>query len=94
MGTKRPEARGSTRIELCVRRGAEPIEGTCQDGSGHAAPFWGWLELISALETARASDPRGRPEGTRSEGGTAAVHFAEAERGASPARGIQDRQAT
>lgn len=94
MGTERSEACGYTLIELCVRRGAGPIEGTCQDGSGHAAPFWGWLELISALETARTRDPRGWAEGGWVENGQEAVHSTEGKRGASPAPAIQDRQAT
>jgi hypothetical protein len=94
MATERPQAGGYTRIELCVRRGAEPIEGTCQGGSGRAAPFWGWLELISALETARATDPPpARPEGASSEGGVEAARGAEGERGECPTSPKDGRQA-
>ena len=49
-----------------------------------AAPFWGWLELISALETARSSDSRARPDGAWFEG----------ERPACPAPATEDEQTT
>jgi hypothetical protein len=82
MGTERQEGCGYTHIELCVRRGAEPIEGAYQDDTGRGAPFWGWLELISALETARAGDLSDRSKGAGFEGGTEVAHPAEGERGA------------
>lgn len=93
MGIQSPQASGYTRIELCVRRGVEPIEGTCHDGSGRAAPFWGWLELIGALQTARASDPHARAEGTCSAGGIKA-RSAEGEHGACAIPGTEGGRAT
>ena len=82
MGTERQQGRGYRHVELYLRRGAEPIEGAYQDDTGRAAPFWGWLELISVLETARAGDLHDRSEGARFEDGTEAAHSAEGERGA------------
>ncbi len=45
---------GTTQVQLSIDQGCEPISGTWQsidDGQPH--PFWGWLQLISALEQAR-----------------------------------------
>lgn len=41
-------------LEVAVERDAEPIRGTLDDGVGAAIEFTGWLELMSAFDTARA----------------------------------------
>lgn len=46
----------SLRIKLCLRHDTESVEGTCHEVErGVSTTFSGWLELISALETARRS---------------------------------------
>jgi hypothetical protein len=42
------------RVEVAVERDAEPIRGTLEDGVGGPIEFTGWLELMSAFDSARA----------------------------------------
>lgn len=42
------------RVEVAVDRDAEPIRGILDDGVGRCIEFTGWLELMSAFDTARA----------------------------------------
>jgi hypothetical protein len=46
------------RLELELRRAREPIEGRLSSERDEAVPFIGWLELIAAVEAARAEDAR------------------------------------
>ena len=92
MGTDEPTARGYTRIELFVRRGIEPIEGTWRNAEfGETVSFWGWLELISALEKIRATARDCEPERRSTASGLATAvrqltTSTGAPRGASPRR--------
>ena len=64
MGTEEPSARQYTRVQISIRRGAHPIEGIWRDAdSSEPTSFWGWLELISALEKVRATDLDRVPDG-------------------------------
>jgi len=51
-------------LQLEVRRAADPIEGCLRSEDGESVPFIGWLELMAAVETARADDDR-RANGDR-----------------------------
>ncbi|MDQ3678371.1 MAG: hypothetical protein M3401_16495 [Actinomycetota bacterium] len=43
------------RLEVAVEQDSEPIRGTLHDGFGTTIQFTGWLELMSAFDTARAT---------------------------------------
>ena len=49
------------RLEVAVERRSEPIHGVLNDGVGRTIEFTGWLELMSAFDTARARAPATRP---------------------------------
>jgi hypothetical protein len=51
-----------TRLTVSIRRDGEAINGAVQREQGERRPFWGWLELIAALEAAREAkeDPPAR----------------------------------
>lgn len=64
------------RLQLELRRSTEPIEGRLTDEEGETTAFSGWLELIGALEAARASAHPSSPQGAeppRSRGGRRVV---------------------
>ncbi len=44
-------------LEVALERGSEPIHGVLSDGVGTTIEFTGWLELMSAFDTARARAP-------------------------------------
>jgi hypothetical protein len=46
------------RLELELRRADDPIEGDLNSEHGTTVSFTGWLELIAAVEAARAEDAR------------------------------------
>jgi hypothetical protein len=48
------------RLELELRRAGDPIEGRLSSEHGKPVSFTGWLELIAAVEAARADDDRER----------------------------------
>ena len=57
------------RLQLELQRDGDPIEGRLRSGHGKPVPFIGWLELIAALEMARAEKGRvGGPPRNRSKG--------------------------
>lgn len=41
-------------LDVAVDPDSEPIRGTLDDGRGATIEFSGWLELMSAFDTARA----------------------------------------
>jgi hypothetical protein len=45
-------------LEVAVQRDSEPIRGTLDDGLVPTIEFTGWLELMSAFDTARARATR------------------------------------
>ena len=48
------------RVSLQIEAGPGAIHGTFDDGEGTRETFWGWLELMAALERVmsnRADDP-------------------------------------
>ena len=49
----------TSRLTVDLELGADPIRGSIAHSDGQVHQFWGWLELIEALE--RAAAPRGRP---------------------------------
>ena len=51
-------------FEVAVEPASEPIHGVLNDRVGTTIEFTGWLELMSAFDTARARAPttRSRPE--------------------------------
>jgi len=55
-------------LHVDIERDQEPITGTITDAAGAALEFAGWMELMSAFDTARdrARDtPRDPPSGSR-----------------------------
>jgi hypothetical protein len=44
----------SSRFTVELERGADPIRGSIEHPDGYRQPFWGWLELIEALQRAAA----------------------------------------
>lgn len=50
----------AARITLDLLAGADPIRGSIEHADGRRQPFWGWLELIEALERAAADQPAER----------------------------------
>ena len=40
------------RITLELQAGAEPLRGSLHKPGGQPRPFWGWLQLIQAIEDA------------------------------------------
>lgn len=50
---------GRVRIELALEVGADPIRGVISSSRGSTASFAGWLELVVALERARAPEAVG-----------------------------------
>lgn len=60
MSHQESAASGQVHLELCIRRAGQSIEGTCHErSSGITRSFWGWMELISALETSTTSGASG-----------------------------------
>jgi hypothetical protein len=58
MSPQHPVASEYACVQLCLRRLGHSIEGTCRDDdSGVTRTFWGWLELISALDTISGASP-------------------------------------
>jgi hypothetical protein len=53
----------SRRVSLELSADTEAIHGTLQDGSGRREQFWGWLELMAAIE--RVTDSLGEPPNER-----------------------------
>ena len=51
----------NVRITLEVEAGADPIRGSLEQSDGRSQPFWGWLELIEALQRAAAEEPERTP---------------------------------
>lgn len=54
---------GTTHIQLhvAVARDSDPIRGTLDNGAGTQIDFTGWLELMSAFDTARGVMPHNDP---------------------------------
>ena len=50
-------------LDVELERRADQIRGTVDDGTGHVLEFSGWLELMSAFDTAfaRADGQEGSP---------------------------------
>jgi hypothetical protein len=48
---------GSARLELSIELGSDPITGSVAPSAGEARRFSGWIELVAAIEAARASGP-------------------------------------
>jgi len=49
-------------LEVAVKQDSDPIRGTLDDGVGTTIEFTGWLELMSAFDTARARTPDTAPK--------------------------------
>lgn len=49
-------------LAVAVEQHGEPIRGTLDDGAGTRIEFTGWLELMSAFDTARARAAGAAPE--------------------------------
>ena len=50
-------------VELSIKTGSDPIEGSLYTGQQQPQPFCGWVELAAAIEAVRAApvperDPR------------------------------------
>ena len=41
-------------VHVRIRTGAGPVEGSIEIGADGARPFGGWMDLMAALEAARA----------------------------------------
>ena len=50
------------RLVLELEGAGDPIAGRLRRGRGRAVPFTGWLELITAVEAARADAPGPPPD--------------------------------
>jgi len=48
---------GLVHLEIALEQAGEPIHGILTDATGTTIEFTGWLELMSAFDTARASAP-------------------------------------
>jgi hypothetical protein len=51
----------SSRFTVELERGADPIRGAIEHLDGTRQPFWGWLELIEALQRAAADQSESTP---------------------------------
>jgi hypothetical protein len=49
-------------LAVAIEQDGDPIRGTLDDGAGTTIEFTGWLELMSAFDTARARAPAPTPE--------------------------------
>jgi len=47
--------RATAHLELAIEVDSEPISGSVSNGTRHAQPFNGWIELVAAIEAARSS---------------------------------------
>jgi hypothetical protein len=47
--------RGTAHLQLAIELDSDPITGSVSDGGQSAQPFTGWIELVAAIETARAA---------------------------------------
>ena len=47
--------RATTHLELAIDVDSDPISGSVSNGTRHAQPFIGWIELVAAIEAARSS---------------------------------------
>lgn len=47
------EEHDQARVKLAIEHGGEAISGVLEDEHGVCLAFWGWLELIAALEAVR-----------------------------------------
>jgi hypothetical protein len=47
--------RATTHLELAIEVDSDPISGSVSNGTRHAQPFTGWIELVAAIEAARSS---------------------------------------
>lgn len=45
-------------LKLSIEVESDPIHGSLSTGSGDVRQFSGWIELVAAIEGARAGDPR------------------------------------
>jgi hypothetical protein len=50
------------RLQLELERAGDPIRGRLHREHGEPVPFTGWLELIAAVEAARAPAPDRTPD--------------------------------
>jgi hypothetical protein len=46
---------GSAQLQLSIELGSDPISGSVAPVAGEARRFSGWIELVAAIEDARAS---------------------------------------
>jgi hypothetical protein len=54
----------STALRLDLQPGTHPIRGCVEHADGRRQPFWGWLELIEALQGVAADEnEREGPQG-------------------------------
>ena len=51
-------------VELDLEPAGDPIRGSLRDPAGNRRQFWGWLELIQALENAVAAGGGGDASGS------------------------------
>jgi len=54
-------ATGPLHFQLQLQRAGDPIEGHLTDEHGETVSFMGWLELIAAIEAAKARGADGTP---------------------------------
>jgi hypothetical protein len=58
--------RGTAHLKLAIDVDSDPISGSVSNGSHGAEPFTGWIELVAAIEAARAAShacEAGKPKG-------------------------------
>ncbi len=47
--------RGTAHLDLAIDVNSDPISGSVSNGSAHAQPFTGWIELVAVIEAARSA---------------------------------------
>ena len=65
---RRMSGASQLRLKLELEVGATPLRGSLTRAGCKARPFWGWLELIQAIEDAIANHQGGSHEAHHSHG--------------------------
>jgi hypothetical protein len=70
----------SSRFTVELETGADPIRGSIEHLDGSRQPFWGWLELIEALQRAAGDQSESTPSQPRVTGQSSTPDASDARR--------------
>jgi len=59
----------TTHLRLSIDVDSDPITGSVTNSDARAKPFTGWIDLVAAIEAARAGDRVAGPQASATEAG-------------------------